>query len=543
MNTIISYYRKVELFFGNAKFAVVIITIFAVVLGYGTFMESYHGTEYANRLVYKSFPFMALQFCMFLSIMFATLIRLPAKKHLYGFYTIHTGLITVFLGSFVTYQSGVDGSLTLAPNQASRQVQLSDDQFKIQFPSKGKEVTVDMPYSPWPKDLGVEYEGVKLKTFLPFAKSEMSWTPVKIENASQSTSRYRLYNENFGEFITLSLHPKADFNNTTQLGLLNAHYMPANLSFCFLSNTPDGIIIWNGETSECISPNAEQIKRSKHSSGKSIAEVNFNGQLIHFLPDMSPLPLNEKMELNESSPYRVFSKKLFEKAPHLFLFGKHVAFYNKETQKWEGSPIEVNGEVAIPWMGFKIKLLEHRSDAYAVMIPKYIKPIQENSEIIEGNMKALEVEIEGQSFWVTSNEPVAYNQNDERIRFEMGKKLITLPYELVLDQFKMDTDPGTSTPASFESFVTLFKGNEGSSKHHIFMNSPLKHENFTFYQASYFQTQQGPYGSVLSVNFDPGRPWKYLGSLLLVLGSIWHYFLRRKHLSRPSKANSGASNG
>jgi hypothetical protein len=153
-------------------------------------------------------------------------------------------------------------------------------------------------------------------------------------------------------------------------------------------------------------------------------------------------------------------------------------------------------------------------------------------------MKAVEVEIEGNTFWVSWAEPIAYNLNDERIRFEIGKKLLTLPYELVLDKFKMDTDPGTSTPASFESYITLFKGNKGSTKHHVFMNNPLKHENFTFYQASYFQTQAGSYGSILSVNFDPGRPWKYLGSLLLVLGSIWHYFLRRRHLAKP-----GANNG
>ena len=314
--------------------------------------------------------------------------------------------------------------------------------------------------------------------------------------------------------------------------------MPSNLSACFVTNTPDGIIIWNGETTECISPMPDQIKKKKNISGKTMAEVDFLGKKILFLPEMSPLPLDEKFELNEKSPYRVFSKKLFEKSPHLFLFGQHVAYFNRETSLWEGSPIERDQEVALPWMGFKVKLLEHRKDAYATMIPTYIKPIQENSQVIEGDMKALEVEIDGQTFWVTSNEPVAFNQNDERIRFEIGKKTITLPYELVLDQFKMDTDPGTSTPASFESYVTLFKGNKGSSKHHIFMNNPLKHENFTFYQASYFQTQAGPYGSVLSVNFDPGRPWKYLGSLLLVLGSIWHYFLRRKHLAKP-----GAKNG
>ena len=537
MEALTRYYRKVELFFGNLKFAVVIISIFAICLGYGTFMESYHGTEYANRLVYKSLFFMGVQFCMFLSIVFATLIRLPPRKHLYGFYMIHAGLIILFLGSFITYQSGIDGTVTLAPNLPGRQIQLSQDEFRIQFPAKGKEVSVELPYTAWTKNLNMEYEGIKLKNFLPSAKNELSWIATETQDETQSSSRYRIFNDNFGEFITVSLHPKSDFNNTLQMGPLNVHYMPANLSACFVTNTIDGLIIWNGETTECMSPTPQQIKKKKHASGKVMADVEFLGQKITFLPEMSPLPLDAKGELNENSPFRVFSKKLFENSPHLFLFGKYVAFFDKNTGEWKGHPVEVNQEVELPWMGFKVRLLEHRLDAYANMTPTYIKPIQENSAVIEGDMKALEVEIDGTTFWVKSGEPVAYTKDGDRIRLEMTKKLITLPYELVLDQFKMDTDPGTSTPASFESFVTLFRGNEGSSKHHIFMNNPLKYENFTFYQASYFQTQQGPFGSVLSVNYDPGRPWKYLGSLLLVLGSIWHYFLRRKHLARPGAKN------
>ena len=59
------------------------------------------------------------------------------------------------------------------------------------------------------------------------------------------------------------------------------------------------------------------------------------------------------------------------------------------------------------------------------------------------------------------------------------------------------------------------------------MNNPLKYDGFTFYQASYFKVGE-QHGSVLSANIDPGRPFKYLGSILLVLGSLWHYYLRRK---------------
>ena len=535
MKTITHYYRKVELFFGNMKFAVVIITIFAIYLAYGTFMESYHGTEYANRLVYKSIPFMMVQFGMFLSILFATLIRLPAKKHLYGFYVIHTGLILIFLGSWITYQSGVDGSITLAPNLATRDIQVNEDQLTIRFPAQGKEVSVNLPYVAKPKNLELEYEGIKLKHFYPFAEDQLTWLPMQESDEAQSSSRYNLYTENFGEQITLTLHPFSDFTNTMTLGPLNVHYMPVSLAPCFGVNTTEGLIVWNAETQKCLAPST--VHRSK-GAGSERVTVDFLGEKISFLPAMSPLPLDQQMKLDEKSPFRIFSKKLFENKPNLFLFGTHLAFYNKDTLKWEAHPIALNQDVDLPWMGFKIRLLTHSNDTYPSQTPHYITPIQENSQVIRGQMKALEVEIDNQTFWVRSNDPIAFNQNGERIVFELGRKSVKLPYELILDSFKMDTDPGTNNPASYESFVSVFHGNEGQSKHHIFMNNPLKMDNFTFYQASYFQSQQGPYGSVLSVNFDPGRFWKYLGSLLLVLGSAWHYFLRRKHIKKPGDARA-----
>ena len=102
MQSIITKLKKIEKTFGSMKFAVTIILIFTAFLIYGTFMESYHGAEFANRQVYKSWWFMGLQLLMFISIVVATYMRFPLKKRLYGFYTIHAGLIILFIGSFVT---------------------------------------------------------------------------------------------------------------------------------------------------------------------------------------------------------------------------------------------------------------------------------------------------------------------------------------------------------------------------------------------------------------------------------------------------------
>ncbi len=54
MNNIKHLYNVFETTVSHVKFAVVIILLFTVALVFGTFMESYHGADYANRLVYKS---------------------------------------------------------------------------------------------------------------------------------------------------------------------------------------------------------------------------------------------------------------------------------------------------------------------------------------------------------------------------------------------------------------------------------------------------------------------------------------------------------
>lgn len=519
-------FQKLERLFGSAKFAVIIILVFAACLTYGTFMESYHGAEYANRLVYKSWAFMGLQGLMFLSILTATLHRFPIRPHLRGFHTVHLGLMVLFLGSFITYQGGVDGNIVLAPNTPVRQVALNSDQLSLQFPAQRKEVTIDLPYGAGPRDLDLDYQGVKLGTFLPFADEETVWRhDPSADPARMHSSEYRLQNPNFGETLILSLHPGADFPSTTQLGPLSVHYMPEGLASCFGANAPEGLLLWNAATGGCLALASKDLKQRKLPGGVMV-EIQTPEGLQRFMPATSPLPMDEKNQMRENSPYRIFSRKLFEAKPHLFLFGKAVAFFDKTEKKWHSVSFQDHQAVALPWMGFEVTLLRHEPSSYPVKTPVAVTPIQDNGQLIHGGLKAVEVHVDGSSFWVTSAQAMSFERPSGKVVFELGKKSLTLPFEITLDRFKMDTDPGTASPASYESFISLFKGNQGTEKHHVYMNHPLKHDAFTFYQASYYQTPQGPYGSVFSVNYDPGRPWKYLGALLLVGGTIWHFIIR-----------------
>jgi hypothetical protein len=529
ISSLFTTYERIYKILGMAKFAVVIILLFAIYLTYGTFMESYHGADYANRHVYKSWPFMLLQLLMFLSIVVATLQRFPIKKHLHGFYVIHLGLIVLFLGSFITYQAGVDGNLTLPPNTPSREILLNEDQLTLQFLKESKEITIELPYSAQEKKLNFESDGIKVLRFLPYSELTTEWIEDKFSDTTRMHSgTYRLENDNFGEDLTLSLHSKADFESTLQLGPLNVHYMPELLAECFGEVSYRNLLIWDARNGVCFAPKKDNLTERKGVAGKSLIIIKDKGQEMRFLPELSPLPVDKDLKIMENSEFRIFSRSLFQDKPHLFIFGRNVSYFDKEEKKWIVKKLEPTVDEPLPWMGFRLRLNKHYNAHYPVKSPQSVKPIQDNGQIIKGATKAIEVEVGKTRFWVTNAQPMSLERSEGRVNFILSRKSLKLPFEITLDNFKMDTDPGTNNPASYESFVTLFKGNAGSEKHHVFMNNPMKYSAFTFYQASYFESEGGTYGSVFSVNYDPGRPWKYIGSLLLVLGSMWHFVLRRR---------------
>lgn len=535
--------KKLERNLGGLKFAVILLSLFALAMVVGTFFESYYGTDFANRTVYKTWFFMLIQFGMFISIIFAAFLRLPPKKRLYGFYTIHAGLIIIGCGSFMTYYAGVDGSLVLPPNTPNREVILGEDILKIRFPNEGRLVSFKLPYTGFATEIGEEYQDIKLRRYFPFADKVFKWKePRQKYNPSEPlhSSRYTLANEMVAQDFTLSLNPETiDFESNLTLGPLTIHYLPDSLAKCFGQNNPSKLILWDRAKAICYTPEERKIPIKKADSGRRFLVVEEGSEYLSFFPDVSPWPLDKDMKVKRGAELRVFSKTLFEEKPNLFLFGKATSFYDKDEEKWFQKNLKKGVPIEIPWMGFELVLDEHQERKVPMLEPTKVLPIQKNNEIIKGNTRALELIVQGNSYWVTNDQPVQLLINGRKVVFLLQKESLKLPFELVLTRFKMDKDPGTNRAASYESFVRLFS-NDGPENHHIFMNNPLKHQGFTLYQASYSQDRQGNYSSTLSVNVDPGRPFKYAGSLMLVFGSMWHYWLnyrrRRKDKVTPLMA-------
>ncbi|MBL4593528.1 MAG: cytochrome c biogenesis protein CcsA [Flavobacteriales bacterium] len=106
------------------------------------------------------------------------------------------------------------------------------------------------------------------------------------------------------------------------------------------------------------------------------------------------------------------------------------------------------------------------------------------------------------------------------ISLAYGSKRITTPFSIRLNKFILERYPGSMSPSSFESEVTLLDNRDGGVEidHRIYMNNVLDYDGYRFFQSSYDQDGKG---TVLSVNHDFwGTMVTYIGYFFLFLGMI-----------------------
>jgi len=531
--------HEIEKSIGSLKFAVFIISLFTIAMIVGTFFESYYGTDFANRTIYKSYWFMGIQAMMFLSIIFAASLRLPPKKRLYGFYTIHAGLIIIGIGSIVTYLFGVDGQIYLPPNETNRTVVLSKDVLKITYPDEGKQFIYHLPTTAWERTLNIVQGDLEFKKFIPYAEGKVTFIPSVNDHdtvGNHQSSQYYFKNAFASQEMTFTLHPEAssDFTHQLQLGPLKVDYLPVKIANCFkLAIEKSHYFIWNKENNSCHFIGTEaKLKfdsaQQAYYTTMQLPNASNVMQSYLFYPELTPNPIDPQTKKELKSSLVMFNLKKFTSRPHLFLFGTSIAYFNKNTSAWEWFEFKSKSDTAtLPWMNAELNLIRHETNYVPFKFPESVLPIQKNGQLIKGDMRSVYFEVLTKKYWVNSSAPLNLLIKGKRVVVEVTKESVTLPFELTLKKFKMDTDPGTNNPASYESFVALFDGVSNETKH-IFMNNPFKKDGYTFYQASYADDGAGNYSSVLAVNVDQGRILKYLGSLMLVLGSIWHFYLNKK---------------
>ncbi|NQY25136.1 MAG: cytochrome c biogenesis protein CcsA [Campylobacteraceae bacterium] len=128
--------------------------------------------------------------------------------------------------------------------------------------------------------------------------------------------------------------------------------------------------------------------------------------------------------------------------------------------------------------------------------------------------------------------PRTVSFGDTLITMEYGSKTLKLPFSLRLNDFQLERYPGSMSPASYASEVTVIKKGEKPYDYRIFMNNTLKEGNFLFFQSSFDPDEKG---TVLSVNNDPGKWPTYFGYMMLILGFTLNLFDKKSRFSKLTK--------
>jgi len=158
-------------------------------------------------------------------------------------------------------------------------------------------------------------------------------------------------------------------------------------------------------------------------------------------------------------------------------------------------------------------------------------PVQDENQSGE---RVAQMHINNQHIYLKWNEWSQTVINGVSFSAKLGNQTWELPFSLRLNEFQLERYPGSMSPSSFASEITLIdKENNVEKPYRIFMNNILSYQGYRFYQSSYDTDELG---TVLSVNHDYwGTIVTYIGYFLLFASLIFSLFIKKNRFRRVSR--------
>lgn len=458
----------------SLKLAICVILSLAAALAAGTIIESKFDTPTGQYWVYQTLWFNGILALLGLNIFCVAMSRWPWKKHHIPFLLAHLGILILLGGSWVTQKIGLDGSLRLNESQSSGAVELMNTLLVL---SDGKSAdTFPIKWTPPNakfKPLDVGKYGIRVSGYITHADANISFASTQDPVAEA--------------FPAVKVRIQGGPMRITQ-------------DYWLWAGHPSWSLIQAGPAQLVLFP--QGVDRDPAD------RIQAQGPLFQMMTGRG----GELSYRARSSDGKIRSAALSPKS----------AKGTKIDPGWRG--------------GVSITILEWipRATSNTTYYP---------SSIQYGNQappSAIQVSVgaggEGQTLWLGMGDQASLVAQGRDISVSYVPQRVVLPFQIRLDRFQIDHYEGTRDPASYSSKVTVLDQDRSKSDVLISMNEPLQHGGVTFYQASYEDGQPRPTVSVFSVNHDPGRIPKYVGSLLIVLGSILLFASRYRKRVRATEA-------
>ena len=451
--------KKVWSFLISMKLMVTLILLFAIASAVGTFVENDYGVNTSWALIYTSRWFEAIQILLGISIIGNIFRYKMIQKKKIPVLIFHIGFVVVLIGSGITRYYGHEGVMHIREGATENRM-LSSDAFLQIGAKKGSEefYREDIIYM---SELG----GREFDNSLDVDGKELSVT----------------YKKFIGKAVkTLVENPNG------------------NPMVEFLINTPQGPekFFLSSDDMLDLGPLAIYFDKQPTANDKPIIQLFSEGDDISFVSNVPVKWL-----------------KMTDRSEGLYEVAKHYKFD-------AGKMYNINGIQLVA------KSVFSKGSVKIVSENEYKKSAKKQLKTDEQLLSALIVDVEYNgvhrevALMGKGKRYKGFAENfkidDVEFSLEWGSKILTLPFSLRLRDFILAKYPGSMSPSSYESDVTLIdKVNLIQEEHKIYMNNVLDYGGYLFFQSSYDKDEKG---TILSVNHDPGKWPTYLGYTLLTIG-------------------------
>lgn len=446
----------------STRLTAVLLFIFAISIGGATLIENAYDTITARVLIYNARWFEIVILLLMINFI-GNIGRYQLwKKEKWSSLMFHSAFIIIIIGAAVTRYTGFEGIMPIREGEVTNMMYSSEPSLQINITDRVKTYSLVKP------------------VYLTTITDNSFDVPVEYPSYGEIDIRYKDYQKDAVRKLNSNVDGGVDYlqlmvNGRNDLYLKDGEVKQVGeVAFAFNNNErTDAIKFFGNENGLQISSPYEILSRnmaqlSKEDRQKEMSEIGF-----------------DTLKRDTINPTSLRTLLFFEGNQIMInQFHKQAQFVVESSEK-EG-------------MGKDVLIVE-----------------------VDNGKETREVAL----FGGAGNTPdfELFEMDGLLYRLGYGAASIELPFALKLDDFKLEKYPGSMSPSTFESYVTVVDESKGKTfPYHIYMNHVLDYEGYRFFQSSYDKDEKG---TILSVNHDFWGTWiTYIGYLLLALGFVWSLF-------------------
>ncbi|EDP4519540.1 cytochrome c biogenesis protein CcsA [Campylobacter jejuni] len=481
---------------GDLRVSVVLFLLFALFCALATFIESAYGTPTAWAMVYDTFWFEYIQLLLGINLLCGMFrYKMFGLKKL-PLMIFHISFLFILVGSAMTRYAGFEGILPIREHTQNSLIESSKTSLRISAIKDGERYSAvndryigNLPFANSFKlklNLGDDQAVLKYKDLILNAhytyKENNNSDPLLVLMLSQKGSQ--------------GVDVKFEKGEVKNIEGVNFAFMNDNVKAPFVK-IDENLTLSSSENLHFLSMLDGQnldlkIGEKANAKERRLYEIND----ISFVVKTASLHAQEALEGSnrpqDESFWLWFKSAWLEVGRTMLIstFGEPQNWKNSLLLHFKDFALSNNENKNLELTGSNALKLElsYKNESKEFYIFEYNKPIM--------------IELAGQKFFISW--ALSYEQ---------------LPFDIYLRDFVLDRYPGSMSPASYASEITV-KNNNENFDYRIFMNNVLDYDGYRFYQSSYDQDEKG---TVLSVNKDPGKIPTYIGYFLLCLGMFMNF--------------------